>query len=299
MVSVLIPVYNYNIQNLVENLLNQFESLNCKWELFLSDDMSETDCKKDNVKFISGLDKSNVILYQQEKNIGNAANRNYLIEKANYEWLLFLDADVLPVKGDFLSLFISAFKITNRDLISGNIVYDSENPKPHLLRWKYGKLKEEILIEERKRKPILNLRGANFAIRKSVALKFKMPILKEKYGFVDTRFFLQFSDDQVEVIENSVYHLGIEENKVYVAKIKQAISNAYYLMNNNIELSNQLTLISSYKKVRLFKRFLAFFFGISKSSIERNLLSENPSIFVFQLFKILYLSHLDVVVYAK
>jgi len=299
MISVLIPVYNYKIQPLVENLLVQFESVNCTWEIFLADDKSDKQFWNENLNFIESLNLQNVKLFQQDVNVGNAANRNFLIEKATNEWLLFLDVDVLPVKDNFISLFISTFKSTSKDLVSGNIVYDNKNPKPHLLRWKYGKLKEEILIEERKKSPILNLRGANFAIRKSVALKFKMPILKEKYGFVDTRFFLQFKDDQVDVIENPVYHLGLEENKVYISKIKLAISNAYYLMDNNVELSKQLTLISSYKKIRIIRKFLAFLFRISKSSIERNLLSKNPSILVFQLFKILYLSHLDVVVNAK
>lgn len=294
MVSVLIPVYNYNVQPLVESLLSQFESIKCKWEIFLSDDNSDSSFENLNSNYIDRLNLENVKLFQQDVNVGNAANRNYLIGQASYEWLLFLDVDVLPVNTNFLATYLSTFKSTKKELISGNIVYDSENPKPNLLRWKYGKQKEEISIEIRRKKPILNLRGANFAIRKSLAKKFKMPILKEKYGFVDTRFFLQFDVNQVCVIENPVYHLGIESNDVYLNKTKKAISNALFLMNTDNQLAMQLKLVSSYKKVRYSRFLLVKIYYLFSSCFVKNLTSKNPSIFIFQIFKILYLSSLDI-----
>ena len=294
MISVLIPVYNYNVQSLVENLLHQFESINCKWELFLSDDVSNPQYKNQNSNYIDELNLTNVKLFQQETNIGNAANRNFLIDKATNDWLLFLDADVLAVREDFLSNYIGEMKSTSKDLISGNIIYDHKNPQPNLLRWKYGKQKEEIGFEKRNAYPILNLRGANFAIRRGLAKDNNFPLLKETYGFVDTRFFLQFNQSQVLVIENPVYHLGIEDNDVFVSKTKKAIANAMFLMNTNDELASRLTLVSSYKKIRVFRFILNKIHHSFYSRLERNLLSKNPSLFIFQLFKILYLSSLDV-----
>ena len=193
MISVLIPVYNYKVQPLVENLLLQFKSINCKWELFLSDDVSNSQYKSKNQNYINELNLKNVKLFQQEKNIGNAANRNFLIDKATSDWLLFLDVDVLAVKDDFLSSYIDEMETTDRDLISGNIIYDHNNPQPNLLRWKYGKQKEEIGFDQRNVHPILNLRGANFAIKRRLAKDNNFPLLKETYGFVDTRFFLPYS----------------------------------------------------------------------------------------------------------
>jgi len=170
MISVLIPVYNYNIIPLVTDLIAQFEYVDCKWELFLSDDNSSK-FKNENLNFINGLHLQNVKLFQQISNVGNAANRNFLIEKASNEWLLFLDTDVLPVKNDFISTYVLEMISTNKDIISGDIVYDEKKPLPHLLRWKYGKEKEQLSILERKKEPILNLRGANFAIKKALAQK--------------------------------------------------------------------------------------------------------------------------------
>ncbi len=294
MISVLIPVYNYNVQPLVENLMRQFENINCKWELFLSDDVSNTYFKNLNTDYIESLNHQNVKLFQQNINVGNAANRNFLIEKATSDWLLFLDVDVLAVEDNFLSVYISEMKSTNKGLISGNIIYDHKKPLPHLLRWKYGKQKEEIGFEKRKAYPILNLRGANFAIKRRLAKDNNFPLLKETYGFVDTRFFLQFKKEQVLVIENPVYHLGIENNDVFVNKTKKAIANALFLMNTNDKLARKLTLVSSYKKVRSLRFVMNKIYHSFGERLKMNLLSKNPSLIIFQLFKILYLSSLDV-----
>jgi len=294
MISVLIPVYNYRIQSLVENLCLQFENIECNWEILLSDDASNMKFRIQNSEFINTINNPQVKLFQQEINLGNAANRNYLITQASYVWLLFLDADVIPVNNDFISVYVKKMQSTKQEIISGNIIYSNKNTLAHLLRWKYGKEKEEIAFEIRKSNSILNLRGANFAIIKELACKINFPILKENYGFVDTRFFLQFEENQVFVIENPVYHLGIEENSVFMIKTKKAMVNALFLLNNNDELSLQISIISNYKKVRFFKGFLAKIYLRFHAYLEKNLESEKSYIFIFQIYKILYLSYLDV-----
>ncbi|MCK5815597.1 MAG: glycosyltransferase family 2 protein [Flavobacteriaceae bacterium] len=293
MISVLIPLYNYDIQLLINNLKKQFKTIKSDWEIIISDDASESKFRVQNLAYIEKINKPNIILFQQKINIGNGPNRNFLIEKANFDWLLFLDADVLPVNNNFLSVYIHKMKATEQDIIAGNIIYDNNNPLPHLLRWKYGKKKEQVSFLKRKKKPVLNVRGANFAIKKLVAQKLNFPILQAKYGLVDTRFFLQFKFSQIYVIENPVYHLGIEENNIYLQKTKQAVTNALFLMKNDYELSTMITLISKYKKIRVFNKALSFLYTLLHKPLETNLLSDTPSVTMFQLYKILYISHLD------
>jgi len=294
MLSILIPVYNYGVQLLVENLLIQLESIDCRWEILLSDDASNEEWIKQNSKFVSKLNNSQIKLFQQEINVGNAANRNFLIAQASYDWLLFLDVDVIPVTFNFLSIYKKKMQSTNKEIIIGNIAYDENKPQPHLLRWKYGKEKEQVDFEEIKSKPILHARGANFAIKKTLAEKMNFPILKEKYGFVDTRFFLQFTKNQICVVNNSVYHLGIERNNIFLEKTKNAIVNALFLLNKNDKLAKQITLISTYRKIRIFKRILAKIYLKNYLFFERNMMSKKPSVFIFQIYKLLYISYLDV-----
>lgn len=295
MISVLIPVYNYNIEKLISSLISQFKQINYDWEILLSDDASSSILlKNQNSDFIKSLKSSKIEIYQQEVNVGNAANRNYLIEKAKFDWLLFLDADILPVKANFISTYLNAMQSISEVIIAGNIIYDIQKPLPNLLRWKYGKQKEQKPLEVRKNKSLLNCRGANFAIKRDVIEKFNFPILQEKYGFVDTRFFLQFKGNQIYVLENPVYHLGIEENRVFLDKTKKAIANALFLMDTNKELSIKILLISKYKKIRMLRYFLSKIYLRFNQNFELNLLSKKPSVLLFQFYKLLYLSYLDV-----
>jgi hypothetical protein len=292
MISVLIPVHNYLIQHLVNGLYKQLQLLQIDWELLISDDASEEKFKKQNIEFISSLSSENIKFFSQKNNIGNAANRNFLGTNASHKWLLFLDADTLPVYQNFIQLYLNRMQTTEKSIISGNVIYKSDGNKS-LLRWKYGKKKEELTLKKRKKNPKLTARGANFAIKKDVFIHNKFYLLKEKYGFVDTRFFLQFNSNQFDLIENPVYHLGLESNKVYLEKIKNAVANALFLLKSNDEVSKEITLIGFYKKVRFCKRFFSFLFTILKGVLEKNLISDTPLIFNLQLFKLLYISKLD------
>jgi len=61
MLSILIPVYNYEAQQLVENLLIQLETIDCSWEILLSDDASNEERVKQNAEFVSKLNNSQII----------------------------------------------------------------------------------------------------------------------------------------------------------------------------------------------------------------------------------------------
>lgn len=295
MLSILIPVYNYDVRELVDSLILQLDRKEFDWEIRLSDDNSVTSYKASNQNFIDKLNSTQISIFNQELNIGNAANRNFLIAEAKFDWILFLDVDTKPVKDNFIDTYVSVMKHTSKDLISGNIVYDRNNPNPKLLRWKYGVLKEEVDLVERMKNPILHLRGANFAIRKSVVIDSDFPMLKEKYGFVDTRFFLQFESSQVEVIENPVFHLGLESNLDYFNKVKLGIKNALELIDSDDEFSDNITIVRAYKKIRFSRLFLNFMYKKTNQKLKKNLLSENPKISFLQIYKLLYLARIDTI----
>ncbi|HBY66340.1 MAG TPA: hypothetical protein DEG69_00350, partial [Flavobacteriaceae bacterium] len=56
------------------------------------------------------------------------ATRNRLAEKANYNWLLFLDADVIPKYKDFIERFISKKNKQTSFLAESPIQKQSPNP---------------------------------------------------------------------------------------------------------------------------------------------------------------------------
>ena len=89
MISICIPVYNFNITSLVNELSNQVNSLNIPCEIIVIDDCSE------NFKRINKIECEKHTYIELSENIGRARIRNLFLKYAKYEYLLFLDCDSL------------------------------------------------------------------------------------------------------------------------------------------------------------------------------------------------------------
>ncbi len=89
MLSILIPVYNYNITLLVSQLQKQAIETFADFEIIVMEDGSDTFLEENKE-----IEKFENCKYEVlEKNIGRSAIRNRLAEKAKYDHLLFLDCD--------------------------------------------------------------------------------------------------------------------------------------------------------------------------------------------------------------
>src|SRR5690606_8347201 len=86
------------------NLHLQCESANVTYEILVLDDAS-TDKKvvEGNSKINSLVNCSFNVL---SENIGRSKIRNLLAEKAQYNWLLFMDADTFPTNLKFISNYL-------------------------------------------------------------------------------------------------------------------------------------------------------------------------------------------------
>ena len=130
MLSILIPTYNYNIYPLVSEI--QRQCLDCKiiFEIICFDDASP-------IFFIENQkinQFSNSHFEVLKENIGRSKIRNLLAKKAQYDWLLFLDADVLPENENFISEYIK-YMDDEVKAVNGGLIYQKEKPeKSKLLR---------------------------------------------------------------------------------------------------------------------------------------------------------------------
>ena len=149
MLSILIPTYNYNVYNLVATLYKQLEKTGMIFEIICLDDASTT-IFLENEKINSLVHCSYKKL---ETNIGRSRIRNLLAKKAKYDWLLFLDADVLPKNDDFILKYIEHIH-TDEKIVNGGLLYVKEKPeKGKLLRWIYGKNREALTFKVRQKIP--------------------------------------------------------------------------------------------------------------------------------------------------
>jgi len=295
MISILIPVYNYSIVNLGNELLMQENKLDVPCEIIFFDDCSTNEkIKKENQLFCKN---NNIAYHVSKKNLGRAEARNSLAELARYEWLLFMDSDVFPVRQDYLKKFILSISPTGQ-VYTGNILYRrdvSENYKNNL-RWKYGIKYEENCIKNDNRSKYLYLKSANLMVRKKTFKHNFFPVLKYNYGYEDTMLGLSLEEKGVklEIIQNPVYHDGLETSQVFLNKTEEAIRNLAELIREENNLCKRIKIIKLYyllKKLNCVK-YVKYLFEKNRNSMKKKLLSENSDVRIFQLYKFGYLCYL-------
>ena len=88
MISILIPIYNVDVTELVNELNQQANSLSSEIEIICIDDCSSNNEVKSNNQNLKNLE---IVSYTElSKNIGRGAIRMKLAESAKYKTLLFL-----------------------------------------------------------------------------------------------------------------------------------------------------------------------------------------------------------------
>lgn len=288
MLSILIPVYNYNVLPLASELVKQCNSSGITFEIIFLDDASQ--------KFV--IENERINLFENasysilEKNIGRSAIRNLLAEKSVYENLLFLDADTFPANADFLSAYISQISNTEK-IVYGGILYENSKPaKKELLRWIYGKEREALSVSQRVKNPHLSFLTLNFLIKKNIFSKVKFNENIPNLRHEDTLFSFELKQNQIEVlhIDNPVFHLGLEDSKTFLQKSEEAVLGLKNLIDSNlispdyVKLAHYFQLIKNYHLVSL----TAFGFRIFKPLFKKQLLSAKPSLFLFDIYRLGY-----------
>ncbi len=291
MLSILIPIYQENCVNLVNDLQNQAKDLGCEWEILVFDDCSPRKCEEN--KSITQF--ANVEYRELEENLGRSRIRNLLAKEAKGDILIFLDGDSKIVRDNFLKRYLQ--EIETKDLVRGGTVYCEKErcPKGYELHWKYGTRVEANIGLKNKDMFTTN----NFCVRKSVfsALKFREEI--KGYGHEDTLFKLDFDKNNFSFlnIDNPVEHLGLKDFKDFISSNENAVKNLRNILISQREKKiNQreknfflrLKIVSTYNKLERLHLvgLYAFFFKMTRRLLLSLLAKKNPSLFIFNLYKL-------------
>lgn len=292
MVSICIPVYNYDVRGLAEILLRQIEQYPGA-EILIADDASSEDYFRIN----GALQNTERISYiRRSVNSGRSRMRNLLAERAKNECLIFLDGDTMPVNDDFIEKYLSLFG--ENDFIFGGIKYRGlppENPEQYL-RWFYGKHREEISPEKRAEHGNRLFMTGNFCISKKIfgCVRFNESI--REYGHEDTLFAYETEQASFMVYhtENPVYHLGLETGEVFLKKTLVATKNLLKLNAAGFtDLLMSVRLWRVYRKYRFIAFIPAFLFRFTGKLLEKQLKGKKPSLLFFDLYKLFALAYFN------
>ena len=145
--SLCIPIYNRDVNKLIQGLQKQCLSLNLNTEILAFDDFSNQEIRSLNIP----LKDMKLVNYQEmETNLGRSVIRNRLARESRGEYIIFLDCDSDIISPDFISDY---WVHRNSAVVIGGREYPENPPKGCTLHWKYGTHREVKNAEARNQRP--------------------------------------------------------------------------------------------------------------------------------------------------
>ena len=294
MISVLIPVFNQDVNKLVARLSAGLSHLQeAAGEIIVMDDGSDAAFREAN-KSIADLPFVRYIPHTT--NYGRIRIRQMLAEAAAGDWLLFLDGDSELCSDRFVHHYYEA-TAAYAGVVVGGRTYTDVPPKDCalMLHWRYGTLRERRQPGKKHQPAFMT---NNFMIQARYFKQLSFDTGGEGYGHEDTWIGIQLEKLAIPVryIDNPVLHAGLETNTVFIGKSENALVNLHKLsgMMPAELLARHVKLFRVYQTVQAWRVgwIIMGAYKLLKGYIHHNLRSCNPSLALFDLYRLQYFIHL-------
>ncbi len=288
MLSLLIPIYAYDVRPLVEELRRQCDIVGLDYEIICFDDASPEHYQKLN-RDLAGL--PHITYREMPQNLGRSAIRNCLAEAAQYEYLLFMDCDSGVVRDDYIRRYAVALQPDK--LLYGGRVYAATPPAEtdYYLHWLYGSKREQMPANIRQHNPYHAFMTNNFLIPRAIFLQIRFDERLRQYGHEDTLFGRQLEKRGVPIIhfDNPLEHLGLESAPVFLDKSARAIDNLAMLLEAGEPIVTRLTIFYNWLKNKKLAGVVAKLGAPLLPLMRRQLMGRNPSLTLFDAMKLVIL----------
>ncbi|MDO7876397.1 glycosyltransferase [Hymenobacter sp. ASUV-10] len=287
--SVLIPVYNRAVTELIDSLLDQRTDWLGPLEIILLDDGSAEEFRLQN-RLLAAL--PGVVYRELPQNVGRAKVRNQLAAASQHEWLLLLDNDSLLPDQQFLARYAEARH--QAAVLIGGTCYEATPPADAALylRWLYGREREARPAAVRQAALYGQLTINNALIRADVFRQFPLDERLTGYGHEDTKFGVELAAAKVPVLhlDNPVLHDGLEPAAVFLAKSEQAVSNlAQVYREDGLGADSRLLQTALQLRRRGLGALALTTLYVVASRLRRQLLSAQPRLRNLDLLKLYWL----------
>lgn len=296
MISILIPIYNFNILSLVTELHRQATKALVPFEIIVLDDCS-SELLRDQNKDVNKL--PGVKFFELDKNIGRASIRNRLASMAAYSSLLFMDCDSEVAEKDYISNYLP---FCGKDVVvCGGRIYKKDPPEEPdlLLRWLYGVHREQLSVRVRNSNPYRSFMTNNFLISRSILCQIPFDESIVQYGHEDTLFGFELKRKGIPVIHihNPLFHIGLEIAREFIRKSSEGIENLITLVSvgkidrHNLKDIRLLRAFDVLYRCRAVNLYLYLYNQVERIVMD-NLVGANPSMRAFDLYKLSLLAKL-------
>lgn len=288
MLSILLPVYNCHCRALVTELQRQCVECGTEFEIIVADDGSSVTSYVEHNLRIERLEGVRYITRKQ--NVGRSAIRNFLISQAQGEWLLFIDGDLTLDNPHFIRRYLQ----TKSNVVVGGIRIggDPDIWKDNL-RYRYEKAYEQKnTLQDRQCHATKHFRTTNFLAHKDIMMEHSFDENFVQYGYEDVLFGKSLAMDHIAIthIDNPITLDFFESNSEFLDKTEQSLRTLYTFRNQLKGYSQLLETAEKIKKLHLQKLVYAAYFLVGQR-IKKHLQGNNPSIFLFNVYKLMYYIH--------
>ena len=292
---------------------NANDTISLGFEIIFADDGSADATARQRNAIIAQLPYCQYI--ERPKNVGRSAIRNFLAHTAHYSHLIFLDGDVAIKRGNFVQTYLA--HRNDADVIIGTLHFSrmqvacdtAEDIIGHTKRAKEEtkKTTEPVLyddnlkyryeqqflakhpVKKRMQQPYASFRTTNFMVRRDLLLTYPFDETFHEYGYEDTLFGKQLKEHGATLIhlDNAATIADYEDNATFVAKTEESLRT---LAAHAHQLQGYSTLLHTANKLKCLhlQPLIAFVFKLFKGLLHKNLCSNSPSVFLFNVYKLGY-----------
>ena len=285
MLSICIPIYNFDVTTLVQSLIKEKSQLNDIVEILLIDDGSTIHKEKNK-------ELARTCSYiELHTNIGRSKIRNLFTSYAKQPYLLFLDCDSLLTSPNFIANYLIEIK-KGVLICCGGRIYPKQCPSIHQrLSWKYGIISESKPAAVRSQNPNSSFMTNNFIIQKALFNSIKFDERLTEYGHEDTLFGYELKKNQLSIvhIQNPILNGALETNENFIRKTEVGIQNLVLILNfidDDLTFYKDIHLLRTYLKVKPFRSVFLIIVTIYNPIIRFLILRGIVNIHLFNLYKL-------------
>jgi glycosyltransferase involved in cell wall biosynthesis len=249
--SVCVPVYRYDVSKLMDALAACASS--ALVELVFFDDGSGDAELLTRLEAHAGRVPAAIRIVSAAANRGRAAARNAAIRHARSDWLLLLDADMLPDDERFLEKYLDTVDATWEPavIVGGYSLKSAPRDKAFALhRWQ-AETSECLGAAERDKAPGRNVFSSNVLVHKLVLDACPFDERFAGWGWEDTDWGLRAQRQfPVRHIDNTATHLGLDTDAALMAKYARSGANFILLTTRHKGEAARMPLYRAAKRFR-------------------------------------------------
>ena len=304
--SILIPTYNNVCLELVKSLQAQAALLSSsteplssssvfEYEILVADDGSTDKGTVEENRIINTLPHCRYI--EREKNVGRASIRNFLAQEAKYPWLLFIDSNMNIISQQYLAGYQ---REKESDVIYGGYQIKRDAETRERLKYNLRYIFESAGTQngnhlQRQANPYADFHTSNFIVKQNIMLQHPFDERFIHYGYEDVLWGKNLKDNHIPIlhVDNPLGYEHFIGNMSFIRKTEESLHTLYQFRKELEGYSKIINYADKLKRCRLYP-LCQHLFPLLSLPIKARLTGNKPSIFLFNIYKLLYYIHLDI-----